>query len=175
METKQHKHHDVMVALAGNPYLVIEYRGGNSDWHVCEYPAFNPEYQYRIQCDIAVSEHYELLRLFASNADLQFQRQAQSADGGWIDVPSTQIKWGSNTEYRIKPVKEFRIGDMVRSSITGMVLVVTGPVVGDRGFTGTILKDDAYAEVGVTRKDWDEDCFELIDNPFLEVQNDASA
>lgn len=169
METKQHIHHDVMIALAGNPYLVIEYRRGNSDWHICEHPAFIPDYQYRIQCDIAVSEHYELLRLFASNADLQFQRDAGSS--GWIDVPASQIKWGSNIKYRIKPAKEFRIGDMVRSSTTGMVVIVTGAVKGNGGgFAGTVLKDDAYSDVGVTRQDWDEDFFELIDNPFLEVQ-----
>lgn len=168
METKQHIHHYIMVALANNPYLVIEYRNGHSDWMISEFPSFNPEYQYRIRSDKPTPAHYEMLKDFADNPDLQFQGNFGS---GWIDIPAVQIKWGSSAQYRIKPEKDFRIGDIVRSTITGVVVIVTGPVKdNDGGFTGTILKDDGYNRIGETRYDWDEDCFEVIDNPFLEVE-----
>lgn len=166
METNKHTHHDVMIALADNPHLVVECRSANTDWEICEYPVFSPDFQYRIQREITDPEHYELLRLFANNAALQFQR---NIGGDWVDVQSSQIKWGSGLAYRVKQ-KDFRIGDIVRSSNTGMVLVVTGPVVGDSGFSGTVLLGDAYTDIGITHHHWDEDCFELIDNPFLELK-----
>lgn len=166
METKQHKHHDVMIALAGNPYLVIEYRRGNSDWNICEYPAFNPDYQYRIQCDIAISEHYELLRLFASNADLQFQRQAHG-EGSWVDVPSTQIEWGSNIEYRIKPKPHrMQIGDMMASKTTSLMVIVTAtPSDDDPGhFSGVVVRSSNLTITGQLDDDWVVGAFTRVEN-----------
>lgn len=163
----KHKHHDLMIALSVNPALIIECRAHDAQaWRVCS-PAFTPNIQYRIKPDQPTNnKHSDLLARFAMDNSLKFE-QRRTDDDSWVDVDPLAMIWGGNADYRIKHTPAFKVGDIVESTVTGLFAMVTKvPETEHTGFSGVVVRGDNYYSIGVHIEHFDEDVFQLIDNPF---------
>lgn len=163
----KHKHHDLMIALSVNPALIIECRANNTQaWMICS-PAFSPNIQYRIKPDQPTNnKHSDLLARFAMDDSLKFE-QRRTDDDSWIDVDPLQIIWGGNADYRIKLTPAFNVGDVVESTVTGLIVMVTkAPQNEYAGFSGVVIRGDSYYGAGVQCENFDDELFQLIENPF---------
>lgn len=147
-----HVHAELMLAFADNPKLPIEVYydtvDGKEIWNNVSTPSFSQSLKYRIKSRDNAHDHSELLRMFAADPEMQFQKRDWAGD--WVEVSHGMMDWGGGAEYRPVPKKRaFIIGDVLESVETSLVVVKTGDNEDfPNSFAAVVIRGDDFYKVG---------------------------